>query len=168
MKGIGTNNGSKLKESAFKSYESTRDLEGAYKDYMGNNESALTSYSRFVTWASEQKWVERCHQIDRDADIRTLQETSQLQLSNDLSAEKVAQILYQTCLSEMELLRGELTHRDIAAYLKIANDVGSRHKDNDPKVQVNVQQNQGIVDIDSKILKELGRKMVEGKDASQD
>jgi hypothetical protein len=133
-----------LAYAAFLAYKEARDLEIAYKNYMQDNTDALTSLKVFVKWASHNSWQKRVNEIDAEQEMFTKQATRRTGIENSLTAEKMAEELYATCMDEMRLKQGEMTHRDISKYMDICQKINDRwikQPDTIPVVNVNVEQN---------------------------
>lgn len=153
-----------LAYAAFLCYRDDRDLNTAYSNFMQNSPEALTSMKAFVKWASQWSWQKRVNAYDAEQELFTKQETRRKGVVNSLTAETMAQELYTTCMEEMELKRGEMTHRDISKYLDICQKINERwvkQPDTNPVVNVNVEQNvENVVkteQIDPEIAAEVGR-----------
>jgi len=161
---------SKVAYAAFLAYVDNRDLESAYGSFMQSNPNALTTMKAFLKWASRFKWQARVNAIDADDELTITRETRREGLGNSLTAEQVAKELYTTCMEEMELKKGDMTHRDIGKYLDIATKIGERwNKQPETPVVVNVDNNiSQTVDIDPELLRALGRKLVEEDEIGQD
>lgn len=139
-------------------YDANCDLEGGYKAYM-QKETANMSFNGFCDLAIKFNWMERCNKHRDGETLRLSQEKRWKQLENGCTAEDVAKTLYLTCLERIELTKGSMEHKDIAKYLDIANTITINPK-SDPMVVVNQAQSQGVVEIDPKILKEIGKKLI--------
>lgn len=153
--------------AAFLIYRDERDLNKAYNIFMQENPSALTTMKAFVGYASKWDWTRRCNDYDDQQALFTKQETRRMATSNALTAESMAEELYITCMEEMELKRGDMTHRDIAKYMDICQKINERWV-TQPEAAVNVTVNNEIqtVDVPDDVLKALGRKLVEEEDES--
>lgn len=153
----------KLAYAAFLCYRDERDLNTAYNLFMQNNPEAFTSMKAFVKWASINDWQRRVNAYDAEQELFTKQTIRRKGIENSLTAESVAQELYTTCLEEMRLKQGEMTHRDISKYLDICQKINERwvKQPDAPTVNVNVEQNveQTVKteQIDPEIAAEIGR-----------
>lgn len=146
---------------AYMAYRETGDIESGYKRYMQENLHAGLSFKGYLNLATKFHWVVRSNNYHEAEELRIRQSTRRKNLYNNLTAEDVKKELFTVCLEQIDL-NPDMEHNDIAKYLKIAVDIGKVH---DEGVIVNVQQNQGIVDIDDSILKELGKKLVAANDS---
>lgn len=133
-----------LAYAAFQCYRENRDLSEAYNLFMQNNTDALTSMKVFVKWASQWSWQRRVNAYDAEQEMFTKQATRRAGIENSLTAEKMAEELYATCMDEMRLKQGDMTHRDISKYMDICQKINDRwvkQPDTTPVVNVNVEQN---------------------------
>lgn len=165
-KGVKKHKESILALSAYEAYKTTRNIEEAYNLFMQDNPDALTTIKKFVQWGSENSWQSRINEFDAEEDLRITQATRRTALGNSLTAEEMYEELITTCMEEFQLHRSEMSHRDIAKYLKIADDIAARWgKGDSPYVVVNVDKNNGvnqtIVDVPEEVLKRLGKEIVE-------
>ena len=160
--------GRKQKEPAlayrgFLAYRDDRDLNEAYNTFMQDNPEALTSMKVFCKWASLWSWQQRVNEYDSHQELFDRQETRRIGLENSLTAETMAQELYTTCMEEMQLKRGDMTHRDIAKYMDICQKIGerwSKQPDASPvtvNVEQNVDQTVKTETIDPEIAAEIGK-----------
>ena len=149
--------------AAFLAYRDNRDLGEAYNIFMQDNSEALTSMKAFCKWASVWSWQARVNDYDAQQELFGRQETRRLGLTNSLTAETMAQELYTTCMEEMNLKRGDMTHRDIAKYMDICQKINDRwvkQPDVSPvtvNVKQNVEQNVKTETIDPEVAAEVGK-----------
>lgn len=153
-----------LAQAAFDCYNATRNLETAYTDYLQGNPKAQTTFKAFLNWASKNKWIARCNDIDDANDLALTRDTRRAGLENCWTAEQMSSELFQTLSEEIELKRSDMTHSDMARYLKIVVDINERWVDKSnasPAVVVNVNDAAKTIDVDDGVLRELGKKIVE-------
>lgn len=148
---------------AYLAYRETGDLESGYKKYMQDNLQAGLSFKGFMKLASDFHWIVRSNDYHQAEELRLRQDQRRKSLYNNVKAEDVAKELYTTCMEEMDLNKGSMTHNDIAKYLSIANNITVNK--NDPLVVVSQAQSQGVVEIDDSVLRELGKKLVAENDS---
>lgn len=150
---------------AFKAYVATGDLTEGYNKYMQDHLDSGLSFKKYISLSSEFHWIVRLNDHNAAEDLRLRQETRKKNLYNNLTAEDVAKELFIVCMEQIDL-NPNMDHNDVAKYLKIATDI-TKGENTDSPVNIHVNQNQGIVEVDSETLRELGKKIVYDHDSNQ-